>query len=240
MSHEVKSNGRDTGLVVGSFIGRWPHSTSSRRWLWAGVLTGPAPSCSMKDVLFTSIYVCTDWLNKEMLSEQYSEGPERPLCAFKYKYLPILNILEFVFIPCSARSHEKGPSLFPMWKALQVTQSSYHSTVAWGLAAQVALCLFATKTCWGNWISCLRGLPKAAKAHRQSDSLRFFNICVRTVKDVCLLISACILDRNISEAVWLASWLDAPGIITPRRSRFKPNGSWWNSNTCPTFCRFKW
>lgn len=53
----------------------------------AGVLTGPAPSCSMKDVLFTSIYVCEDSLNKEMLSEPYSEGLQRPLCTFKYKYL---------------------------------------------------------------------------------------------------------------------------------------------------------
>lgn len=116
----------------------------------AGVLTGPAPSCSMKDVLFTSIYLSTDSLNKDMLSKQYSEGLERPLRTFKYKYLPVLNILDFAFVLCSARSHEKGPSLFPMWKALQVAQSSYCRTVMRGFAAQLILCLFATETCWGN------------------------------------------------------------------------------------------
>lgn len=90
-SYEAKSSTAPDDLWAALLAGRLTrHSAGSDSAV--GVSTGPAPSCAMKDVLFTSIYACADSSNEEILSEQHSEGLGVNLCAFKFKYLPVINI----------------------------------------------------------------------------------------------------------------------------------------------------
>lgn len=69
-------------------------------------------------------------------------------------------------------SDEDSPSLFQIWKALQVRQSLSGCAGLGGFAAQVYLCLSAAKTCLENWISCFQGPARLSSARaRRAKSL---------------------------------------------------------------------
>lgn len=75
-------------------------------------------------------------------------------------------------ILCSVSSDEDSPSLFQIWKALQVRQSLSGCAGLGGFAAQVYLCLSAAKTCLENWISCFQGPARLSSARaRRAKSL---------------------------------------------------------------------
>lgn len=101
----------------------------------SSILLHPAPSSSMKDVLFTSTCAPIDSHYSEIFSQNNIQRFCIHLCVLSNikicqtaKHKTLQNTKKYIWpiIACWVSSHEDGPSLFPIWKALQVRQSSYH------------------------------------------------------------------------------------------------------------------